>query len=51
MQAQRDAAKLCRLVQDCFLSASAKTDGDHSERVTIANCGSQVIIGRALKRS
>lgn len=50
LAALRDAAKLCRLVQDNFLSASAKADGDHSEPVTIADYGSQAIICRALKQ-
>ena len=48
--AVRKAAELCRLVQDNFLSASAKADGDHSEPVTIADYGSQAIICRALQQ-
>lgn len=49
LAALRDAAKLCRLVQDSFLSASTKADGDHREPVTIADYGSQAIICRALQ--
>ena len=48
--AVRDAAKLCRLVQERCLSASAKADRDHSEPVTIADYGSQAIICRALQQ-
>ncbi len=47
--AVRDAARLCQLVQDRYLSASTKTAGDHSEPVTIADYGSQAIICRALQ--
>jgi len=50
LAAVRDAAKLCRLVQERYLSASAKADGDHSEPVTIADYGSQAIICRALQQ-
>ena len=50
LAALRDAAKLCRLVQANYLSASAKVDGDHSEPVTIADYGSQAIICRALQQ-
>ena len=50
LAAVRKAAELCRLVQDNFLSASAKADGDHSEPVTIADYGSQAIICRALQQ-
>lgn len=49
LAALRDAARLCRLAQANYLSASAKTDGDHSEPVTIADYGSQAIICRALQ--
>ena len=45
----RDAAKLCRLVQDKYLVAATKTDGAQSEPVTIADYGSQAIICRALQ--
>ena len=45
-----DAARLCQLVQDRYLSASTKTAGDHSEPVTIADYGSQAIICRALQQ-
>lgn len=48
--AVRDAARLCQLVQDRYLSASTKTAGDHSEPVTIADYGSQAIICRALQQ-
>ena len=48
--AVRQAAELCRLVQDRYLSASTKTAGDHAEPVTIADYGSQAIICRALQR-
>ncbi|MCY4466953.1 MAG: 3'(2'),5'-bisphosphate nucleotidase [Chloroflexi bacterium] len=48
--ALRDAARLCQLVQDRYLSASTKTAGDHSEPVTIADYGSQAIICRALQQ-
>ena len=47
--AVRDAAKLCRLVQEHYLIANTKTDGGHSEPVTIADYGSQAIICRALQ--
>ncbi len=50
LAAVRDAAELCRLVQDNFLSANTKADGDHSEPVTIADYGSQAIICRALQQ-
>ena len=50
LQAVRDAAKLCRLVQAHYLRANTKTDGDHSEPVTIADYGSQAIICRALQQ-
>lgn len=50
LAAVRDAARLCRLVQENFLSAETKTDGDHSEPVTIADYGSQAIICRALQQ-
>ena len=48
--AVRDAARLCQLVQDRYLSASTKTVGDHAEPVTIADYGSQAIICRALQQ-
>ncbi len=48
--AVRDAARLCQLVQDRYLSASTKTAGDHTEPVTIADYGSQAIICRALQQ-
>ena len=48
--AVRQAAELCRLAQENYLSASTKTAGDHSEPVTIADYGSQAIICRALQR-
>lgn len=48
--AARDAARLCQLVQDRCLIASAKTAGVHSEPVTIADYGSQAIICRALQQ-
>ena len=48
--AARDAARLCQLVQDRYLSASTKTVGDHAEPVTIADYGSQAIICRALQQ-
>ena len=48
--AVRDAARLCQLVQDRYLSASTKTAGDHAEPVTIADYGSQAIICRALQQ-
>ena len=47
--AMRDAARLCQLVQDRYLHASAKSTGDHTEPVTIADYGSQAIICRALQ--
>ena len=50
LAAVREAAELCRLVQDNFLSAETKTAGDHSEPVTIADYGAQAIIGRALQQ-
>ena len=46
----RQAAELCQLVQNHYLSASDKKAGDHSEPVTIADYGSQAIICRALLR-
>lgn len=48
--ALRQAAKLCRLVQEQHLSANTKTAGAHSEPVTIADYGSQAIICRALQQ-
>ena len=48
--AVRQAAELCQLVQDRYLSASTKTAGDHAEPVTIADYGSQAIICRALQQ-
>jgi len=50
LTAVRAAAKLCRLVQENYLSASTKSTGDHSEPVTIADYGSQAIICRALQQ-
>ena len=50
LAAVRDAAKLCRLAQEHFLSANTKSAGDHSEPVTIADYGSQAIICRALQQ-
>ena len=47
--AARDAAKLCQLVQEKYLVASAKSSGAHTEPVTIADYGSQAIICRALQ--
>ncbi len=44
--AARAAARLCRLVQENYLSASSKG----GEPVTIADYGSQAIIGRALQK-
>ena len=49
LAAVRDAAKLCRLVQERYLIANTKSVGDHSEPVTIADYGSQAIICRALQ--
>ena len=49
-QALRQAAELCRLVQENYLAANTKTSGGHSEPVTIADYGSQAIICRALQR-
>lgn len=48
--AVRQAAELCRLVQENYLVAETKTAGDHSEPVTIADYGSQAIICRVLQR-
>lgn len=47
--AARDAAKLCQLVQEKYLVASAKSSGAQTEPVTIADYGSQAIICRALQ--
>ena len=47
--AARDAAKLCQLVQEKYLVASAKSSGPQTEPVTIADYGSQAIICRALQ--
>ena len=47
--AVRQAAELCRLVQESFLVENTKTAGDHTEPVTIADYGSQAIICRALQ--
>ena len=47
--AVRDAAKLCRLVQENYLIANTKTVGNQTEPVTIADYGSQAIICRALQ--
>ena len=49
LAAARDAAQLCRLVQDKYLVASAKASGAGTEPVTIADYGSQAIICRALQ--
>ena len=49
-EALRQAAELCRLVQEHYLAASTKTSGGQSEPVTIADYGSQAIICRALQR-
>ncbi len=49
-EAVRDAAKLCRLVQQKYLVAATKTAGDQQEPVTIADYGSQAIICRALQK-
>ncbi len=49
LAAARQAATLCRLVQDQVLSANIKADGDHREPVTIADYGSQAILCRALQ--
>ena len=46
LSAVRDAAKLCRRVQRDYLKANVKGE----EPVTIADYGSQAIIGRALQR-
>ncbi len=48
--AVRDAVKLCRRVQEDYLIANTKSAGNHKEPVTIADYGSQAIIGRALMR-
>lgn len=50
LAALREAAQLCRLVQDNYLSANTKETGDHREPVTIADYGSQAIICRALQQ-
>ena len=47
--AARDAAMLCRLVQEQYLVASAKASDAGTEPVTIADYGSQAIICRALQ--
>ncbi len=49
LAAARDAAQLCRLVQEKYLVASAKASGAGTEPVTIADYGSQAIICRALQ--
>ncbi|MYD10038.1 MAG: 3'(2'),5'-bisphosphate nucleotidase [Chloroflexi bacterium] len=49
LAAARDAAQLCRLVQERYLVASAKSSGAQTEPVTIADYGSQAIICRALQ--
>ena len=49
LAAARDAAQLCRLVQEKYLVASAKSSGAQTEPVTIADYGSQAIICRALQ--
>ena len=49
LAAVRDAAQLCRLVQEKYLVASAKSSGAQTEPVTIADYGSQAIICRALQ--
>ena len=49
LAAVRDAAQLCRLVQEKYLVASAKASGAQTEPVTIADYGSQAIICRALQ--
>ena len=49
LAAARDAAQLCRLVQERYLVASAKASGAGTEPVTIADYGSQAIICRALQ--
>ena len=49
LAAARQAARLCRLVQDHYLSANIKADGDQREPVTIADYGSQAILCRALQ--
>lgn len=49
LAAVRDAAQLCRLVQEKYLVASAKASGTGTEPVTIADYGSQAIICRALQ--
>ncbi len=49
LAAARDAAQLCRLVQEKYLVASAKSSGAGTEPVTIADYGSQAIICRALQ--
>ena len=48
--ALRDAATLCRRVQEQYLVANTKTAGDHKEPVTIADYASQAIVCRALMR-
>lgn len=50
LAAVREAAQLCRLVQERYLIANTKTAGAHSEPVTIADYGSQAIICRALQQ-
>ena len=49
LEAIRNAASLCRMVQERYLVASIKTAGQRSEPVTIADYGSQAIICRALQ--
>lgn len=49
LAAARDAAQLCRLVQEKYLVASDKSSGAQTEPVTIADYGSQAIICRALQ--
>ena len=50
LSAARQAARLCRLVQEQYLSASVKAEGGQREPVTIADYGSQAILCRALQQ-
>ena len=48
--AVRDAVKLCRRVQEHYLTANTKGTGSRQEPVTIADYGSQAILCRALQQ-
>jgi len=50
LAAARDAARLCRRVQEHYLAATTKGEGRRKEPVTIADYGSQAILCRALQR-